>query len=99
VPLPLTSPIWLIDSRYHGRDFILYPPPSLARKMQTQSAGRYACRSTCGAALHEILRSAAKQPPSHRHPIFLASLGPGLLFGGAWLTVFEMENRKQKVET
>jgi 3-oxoacyl-[acyl-carrier-protein] synthase-3 len=55
--------------------------------------------STCGAALHEILRSAAKQPPSHRHPIFLASLGPGLLFGGAWLTVFEMENRKQNVET
>jgi uncharacterized protein (DUF488 family) len=35
----------------------------------------------------------------HRHPIFLASLGPGLLFGGAWLTVFEMENRKQQVET
>ncbi len=42
--------------------------------------------STCGAALHEILRSASKQPRGHRRPIFLASLGPGLLFGGGWLT-------------
>jgi len=42
--------------------------------------------STCGAALHEILRSAAKQPRGHRRPVFLASLGPGLLFGGGWLT-------------
>ena len=45
--------------------------------------------STCGAALHEILRSAAKQPPGHRRPIFLASLGPGLLFGGGWLAPHE----------
>jgi 3-oxoacyl-[acyl-carrier-protein] synthase-3 len=45
--------------------------------------------STCGAALHEALRSAAKQPPGHRRPIFLASLGPGLLFGGGWLTPHE----------
>jgi 3-oxoacyl-[acyl-carrier-protein] synthase III len=42
--------------------------------------------STCGAALHEILQSAVKQPREHRRPIFLASLGPGLLFGGGWLT-------------
>jgi 3-oxoacyl-[acyl-carrier-protein] synthase III len=48
--------------------------------------------STCGAALHEILRSAAKQPRGHRRSIFLASLGPGLLFGGGWLTLHE--NRK-----
>src|SRR6266849_6295185 len=42
--------------------------------------------STCGAALHETLRSASKQAPHDRRPIFLASLGPGLLFGGGWLT-------------
>jgi 3-oxoacyl-[acyl-carrier-protein] synthase III len=45
--------------------------------------------STCGAALHEILQSAARQPTGHRRPIFLASLGPGLLFGGGWLTLHE----------
>jgi len=45
--------------------------------------------STCGAALHEILRSAVKQPREHRRPVFLASLGPGLLFGGGWLTLHE----------
>ena len=42
--------------------------------------------STCGAALHQALRSASKQPRGHRRHIFLASLGPGLLFGGGWLT-------------
>src|SRR2546427_3903804 len=42
--------------------------------------------STCGAALHEALRNASKQPRGDRRPIFLASLGPGLLFGGGWLT-------------
>jgi 3-oxoacyl-[acyl-carrier-protein] synthase-3 len=45
--------------------------------------------STCGAALHEALRHASKQPPGDRRPIFLASLGPGLLFGGGWLTPLE----------
>jgi 3-oxoacyl-[acyl-carrier-protein] synthase-3 len=45
--------------------------------------------STCGAALHEALRSAAKQARHDRRPIFLASLGPGLLFGGGWLTPYE----------
>jgi 3-oxoacyl-[acyl-carrier-protein] synthase-3 len=42
--------------------------------------------STCGVALHETLRSASKQARRDRGPIFLASLGPGLLFGGGWLT-------------
>lgn len=42
--------------------------------------------STCGAALHELLRRASQQAPAARQPIFLASLGPGLLFGGSWLT-------------
>src|SRR6266851_4947086 len=42
--------------------------------------------STCGAALHETLRNAATQSRHDRRPIFLASLGPGLLFGGGWLT-------------
>ena len=42
--------------------------------------------STCGAALHEALRNAMKEEPGERRPIFLASLGPGLLFGGGWLT-------------
>jgi len=48
--------------------------------------------STCGAALHEALRSASKKPGGERRPIFVASLGPGLLFGGGWLTPHE--NRK-----
>ena len=42
--------------------------------------------STCGTALHETLRNASKQERRDRLPIFLASLGPGLLFGGGWLT-------------
>jgi 3-oxoacyl-[acyl-carrier-protein] synthase-3 len=38
--------------------------------------------STCGVALHKaLLRLLA----TNRKPIFLASLGPGLLFGGGWL--------------
>jgi 3-oxoacyl-[acyl-carrier-protein] synthase III len=42
--------------------------------------------STCGVALHESLRNDSKHAPGDRRPIFLASLGPGLLFGGGWLT-------------
>jgi 3-oxoacyl-[acyl-carrier-protein] synthase-3 len=42
--------------------------------------------SMCGAALHSCLQAAAKQPRAERKPIFVASLGPGLLFGGGWLT-------------
>src|SRR6266853_2031212 len=45
--------------------------------------------STCGAALHEALRRAANQVRRDRRPIFVASLGPGLLFGGGWLTPHE----------
>jgi 3-oxoacyl-[acyl-carrier-protein] synthase-3 len=41
--------------------------------------------SMCGAALHACLQAASKQPRGERKPIFLASLGPGLLFGGGWL--------------
>jgi 3-oxoacyl-[acyl-carrier-protein] synthase III len=42
--------------------------------------------SMCGAALHTALQNAAKLEFSQRKPIFLASVGPGLLFGGTWLT-------------
>lgn len=42
--------------------------------------------SMCGAALHAALANAAKLKSTERKPIFLASLGPGLLFGGSWLT-------------
>jgi 3-oxoacyl-[acyl-carrier-protein] synthase-3 len=41
--------------------------------------------STCGVALDTILQSVWHRLPSHAAPIFLASLGPGLLFGGGWL--------------
>ena len=41
--------------------------------------------STCGAALHELLRAASSSEMATRKPIFLASLGPGLLFGGGCL--------------
>ncbi len=41
--------------------------------------------STCGAALHAALRAAGAIPLPERKPLFLASLGPGLLFGGGWL--------------
>jgi len=40
--------------------------------------------STCGTALHLAL-AAAKGAAAQAKPIFLASLGPGLLFGGGWL--------------
>jgi 3-oxoacyl-[acyl-carrier-protein] synthase III len=42
--------------------------------------------STCGAALHATLQSASRLTSGERKPIFLASLGPGLLYGGGWLT-------------
>jgi 3-oxoacyl-[acyl-carrier-protein] synthase-3 len=41
--------------------------------------------STCGVALHMALQSAPNSGATGRKPIFLASLGPGLLFGGGWL--------------
>jgi 3-oxoacyl-[acyl-carrier-protein] synthase III len=42
--------------------------------------------SMCGAALHAALQNAANEESRQRKPIFLVSLGPGLLFGGTWLT-------------
>ena len=41
--------------------------------------------STCGVALQVALESVTKIPVAARKPIFLASLGPGLLYGGGWL--------------
>jgi 3-oxoacyl-[acyl-carrier-protein] synthase-3 len=41
--------------------------------------------STCGAALHQLLLTARELNPNMSTPIFLASLGPGLLYGGGWL--------------
>jgi 3-oxoacyl-[acyl-carrier-protein] synthase-3 len=41
--------------------------------------------STCGAALHEALKSAVGTLSAEHKPIFLASLGPGLVYGGGWL--------------
>ena len=41
--------------------------------------------STCGAVLHAALELACSQLPADRKPVFLASLGPGLLFGGGWM--------------
>jgi 3-oxoacyl-[acyl-carrier-protein] synthase-3 len=41
--------------------------------------------STCGAALHAAIRAAATLDAPEQKPIFLASLGPGLLYGGGWL--------------
>jgi 3-oxoacyl-[acyl-carrier-protein] synthase III len=40
--------------------------------------------STCGTALHLALAAAAKASEKLK-PIFVASLGPGLLFGGGWI--------------
>lgn len=45
--------------------------------------------SMCGAALHASLQNEAKRNAGQHKPIFLASLGPGLLFGGSWLTPAE----------
>jgi 3-oxoacyl-[acyl-carrier-protein] synthase III len=42
--------------------------------------------SMCAAALHAALQNAANVESRQRKPIFLVSLGPGLLFGGTWLT-------------
>lgn len=41
--------------------------------------------STCGAVLHAAMELAGAQAAADRKPVFLASLGPGLLFGGGWL--------------
>jgi len=41
--------------------------------------------TTCAAALHYALERAQQRGSGTLQPIFLASLGPGLLFGGGWL--------------
>jgi 3-oxoacyl-[acyl-carrier-protein] synthase-3 len=41
--------------------------------------------STCGVALDAILQLTRARKPEECGPIFMASLGPGLLFGGGWL--------------
>lgn len=41
--------------------------------------------STCGVALESILRRPDDSHGSQGGPVFLASLGPGLLFGAGWL--------------
>jgi len=43
--------------------------------------------TTCAAALHTALVSASSSANPARGPIFVASLGPGLLFGGGWLAL------------
>jgi 3-oxoacyl-[acyl-carrier-protein] synthase-3 len=53
--------------------------PSVAR-----TAGNLGS-STCGAALHEALKASESSSNGERKPIFLASLGPGLVYGGGWL--------------
>jgi 3-oxoacyl-[acyl-carrier-protein] synthase III len=42
--------------------------------------------STCGAALHAAIHNCNRYGPRERKPIFLVSLGPGLLYGGSWLS-------------
>jgi 3-oxoacyl-[acyl-carrier-protein] synthase III len=54
--------------------------PEVARKSGNLGS------STCGVALNVALEDAAKMTVEARKPIFLASLGPGLLYGGGWLT-------------
>ncbi len=41
--------------------------------------------TTCAAALHFALEASRVAVARLRRPIFVASLGPGLLFGGGWL--------------
>jgi 3-oxoacyl-[acyl-carrier-protein] synthase III len=53
--------------------------PSVAQKFGNLGS------STCGVALHGALQSAAECQRRAKGPIFMASLGPGLLFGGGWL--------------
>lgn len=43
--------------------------------------------STCGVALKMAVELASKAEEAARKPIFLASLGPGLIFGGGWLAL------------
>jgi len=42
--------------------------------------------STCAAALRQLITSAQEAQGPGQSTIFLASLGPGLLYGGGWIT-------------
>jgi 3-oxoacyl-[acyl-carrier-protein] synthase III len=46
--------------------------------------------TTCAAALHLALEGSRAAVARPRRPIFVASLGPGLLFGGGWLAPTSM---------
>ena len=41
--------------------------------------------STCGVALHQALTMTSRHSTSQASAIFLASLGPGLIYGGGWI--------------
>ncbi len=45
--------------------------------------------STCAAALRELLEARQSSGGQDKRTIFLASLGPGLLYGGGWITSTE----------
>ena len=49
--------------------------------------------TTCAAALHAALEQQSQLLPTKRRPIFLASLGPGLLWGGGWIEPARGETR------
>ncbi len=59
--------------------------PAAAFPAVARTAGNLGS-STCGVALHEALDTALKLEACHRKAIFMASLGPGLVFGGGWLS-------------
>jgi 3-oxoacyl-[acyl-carrier-protein] synthase III/uncharacterized protein YeaO (DUF488 family) len=46
--------------------------------------------STCGVALKIAVETASEAGESARKPIFLVSLGPGLIFGGGWLAPLKL---------
>ena len=48
--------------------------------------------TTCAAALHYAMERARSREPGAELPIFVASLGPGLLFGGGWLEPPKVHN-------
>lgn len=48
--------------------------------------------TTCAAALHHAVERTQRGKAAELQPIFLASLGPGLLFGAGWLTPVRVGN-------
>jgi 3-oxoacyl-[acyl-carrier-protein] synthase III len=51
--------------------------------------------STCGVALAKALEASRADGFAKRKPIFLASLGPGLLYGGGWLFAESLRSPEQ----